>query len=291
MRDLLIVAYLAAVAVAAFVIPALRNIRFLAVAIVMAAVIVGVAALPSPTRTAIRLLAVAVISVAMVVPELVGLGSLRREERRADDAFLRAHQLAAGSEPGGVEAAIGILDGVLADDRSLDAAWRACLRTERRALLSSLGSSALPASSATPADSNRVAAVHMLNDLRLRRTLGFRPRSGPFDEAMVLRTYLEDVRSIMPPGPIWPNPTPAGAWRVAVDAAIAELRAVPLRDDGALAVRASLADMLALEAAMRVTAPTATDQVTYDQLGAELDERWRRLDAPLWAAVGRTPPE
>jgi hypothetical protein len=247
---------------------------------VVSLILIAAGALPQDSRVAVRLVAAVAIALVIVAAEFIGLGTLTRAERAIDGRLEQAEKVAANGDLRSLRRAVEVIDDVLASNRDVDDQWRAGLRIQRRAWLGRLGDSALPASSATPISSYQGAAVHVLNDLRLRRTLGFRPRSGPFEEAIVLRAYLDDARSMMPRGQIGPEPAP-GQWTDQARAIVDEFRRLPLKNSDSSALRELLVDLITMEIDMRVTAPTGADVASYDQLSARVHERWGRLEAPF----------
>lgn len=280
MIDVPVVAYLAFVSCCAVLIPGLRNVRFVGFLAGVSVVLIAAGVLPEELRVTVRVVAGAAVALAIVVAEIIGLGTLTRKERAIDERLEQAEKLAAKGEPGSLRRAVEAIDDVLESNRDIDDRWRAGLRMQRRAWLGRLGESALSAKSATPISSYQGAAARYLSDLRLRRTIGYRPRSGSFEEAIALRAYLDDARSLMPRGQIGPEPIP-GPWTDQARAVIEEFRRLPLTNPDALALRELLVDLLKMEIDMRVTAPTGGDVAAYDQLSAHVHERWGRLDAPF----------
>lgn len=277
MIDLPVLAFLAVVWVIGVAVPSYRTFRFFAFLASASALIVVAAAFSPRLRDIVRLGAVVGVGVGVIIAERIGLVSMTSAELRLDRDLVRAKRLA-GSTADSRRTALSILDERL-EDVAVDDRWRPAIRMLRRAWSKLSEPDDTRFISPTPSRSFSLAAARYLNDLRTRRTIGFRPRSGFREESMALRAYLDDVRLAMPPGAIGPDETRPGGWSETATTTITELRRVPFRDPDVLRLRDHLADLLEMEIRMCVSAPTAADQGAYDQLAALVDELWRRIDA------------
>jgi hypothetical protein len=262
--------------VVAIPIPGRRNIRFLVVLAGLSAVFLGSYLLPHAAGTPVRIGVVGLVFVTFLSADRIGLGSMTWPEEKADRLLEQARQQAATDDPGDLRSAIALLDPVIAAPGSLDGRWRAEFRTQRRAWLTRLGLSPLPPQSRTPAESFRVVAVRWLTDLRLRRTLGYRSKIGLFEETVALRAYFEDVRSILPPGPLGPEPVARGPWIDASREAIAELSELAVHDIAAREIQRVLVSLLEVELESHLTAPTEQDAARYAELSSKANEAWER---------------
>ena len=278
MIDILDLAFLAFVWVVGIVVPGYRTVRFLALVATGSVVIVIAQALSPTVRDSVRLAAVVVVALGVIVAERVGLGSLTSAELRLDRELQRAARLAA-TDTASRREAIAILDEQL--HAPVSEMWRPGIRMQRRAWATSVDDRAIPFLSPTPSGTFALGAAGYLHDVRTRRVIGVRPRAGPIEESILLRAYLDDVRGVLPPGTIGPGGTTPGRWADDARATIDELRRVLLRDRGAQEVRDRVVELLEAELAMRVSGSTVADQARYDQISAELDEAWVRLDASV----------
>lgn len=262
----------------AITIPSLRNAKL--VVLLGAATLVEVAAMLVPAAKPLMYPCLAVMGLSVVFSDWLGLSTLSRPERDAERVLDAARRATTDGPRRDPSAAARLVEEALRGDRVSDPRWRAALRVQHRAWLAENGRSALPVSSHTPARSYENAAVRWFDDVRGRKMLGYRPKVRPFDETMVLRAYLEDVRSLLPAGPIGPDPKPAGEWAADARAAIRELERLEFRDELSRAVQRSLVELLDLEVDTHVTAPTADDKARYDRVAAGLDDAWRALERP-----------
>ncbi|HEX5824819.1 MAG TPA: hypothetical protein VFY18_10215, partial [Candidatus Limnocylindrales bacterium] len=176
-----------------------------------------------------------------------------------------------------LRAAIALLDPVIAEPGPLDESWRAEFRLQRRAWLMRLGTSQVPPSRRTPAESFKLVAIRWLTNLRLRRTIGYRSTIGAAEETIALRAYLEDIRTVLPPGPLGPDPVARGPWIEQGRRAIAELDALEVRDPAARALQRKLVPLFELELEGHLTAPTQEDASRYQRLSTEVLEAWAKV--------------
>jgi hypothetical protein len=268
---------------AAVLIPGTRNVRFLAFLGVASFVLIASHLLPNTAGLPVRLLTLALIAIAFVFADRLGLGSMTWAEEKADRLLTRARQQAKSGEPNDLRAAIALLDPAIAEPGAWDEGWRAAFRLQRRAWLMRLGMSPLPPRGRTPAESFRVVAIRWLTHLGLRRTIGYRSKIGPIEESVALRAYLEDIRTVLPAGPLGPEPVARGPWIEQGRRAIAELDALEVRDPGARAVQQALVPLLELELESHLTAPTQEDATHYERLSTEVNEAWARAEATAQA--------
>ncbi|HEY4753346.1 MAG TPA: hypothetical protein VIH37_08685 [Candidatus Limnocylindrales bacterium] len=283
MVDVALAAILIGMWTVAVLIPGTRNVRFLAGLAAASVVMLASHLLPGAAGLPVRIGTVALVVIAFLFADRVGLGSMTWAEETADRLLTRASRKAESGEPNDLRVAIALLDPVIAEPGPLDECWRVAFRLQRRAWLTRLGMSPLPPSGRTPAESFRIIAVRWLTNLRLRRTIGYRSTIGPLEEAVALRAYFEDIRTVLPAGPLGPEPVTRGPWIEEGRRAIAELAALEVRDPGARTVQETLVPLLELELESHLTAPTVEGAMRYARLSTEVNEAWTVVQAPFQA--------
>lgn len=271
--NIVVASILAGIWVAAAVLPSSRNWRFFAALVPWTVVTIAMSALPLDVGRILFAAAIFIAVYGVVSPYALGLGSMTRDEERAD-ATLRVAWRALATPHGPEEppTAAAQLDPECFPRQSL---WRPAARLLRRAAMPGLHRSN---ATSTPSSAFLRAGVAIWNVAQQQHVIRGQRVPSAWDEDLLLRCYQDEFTDLVPREALVEYPiVPLGAWDNEASHLVDELAAVPLGDHKARKTRESLVEAMRALLAVAQGDRSAEAMGRQDLTARSLGTAWQEL--------------